>query len=193
VKFAAFFRNLNLGRPPAPTRTVLEAAFAAAGAGHPCSFLTNGTVVFEAGSPAKAARILKTAQATLRRDGFDEPAALRDVAGLAALVASDPLAGVALDDVYAPCATFLIGTPAEGVSLPSTNVKGDMRVGDVRVGDMRVLSWHDGMLLSLTYKLGTSAGSPNAFVERTLDVPATTRVWNTVVRLVRKHAPTPGP
>jgi hypothetical protein len=70
---------------------------------------------------------------------------------------------------------------------------GDMRVGDVRVGDMRVLSWHDGMLLSLTYKLGTSAGSPNAFVERTLDVPATTRVWNTVVRLVRKHAPTPGP
>jgi uncharacterized protein (DUF1697 family) len=167
---------------------VLEAAFTEAGAINPCSFLTNGTVVFEAGSPAKAARILKAAQATLRRDGFDEPAALRDMAGLAALVASDPLAGVALDDVYAPCATFLIGTPADGVSLPSTNAKGDMRVGDVRV-----VSWHDGMLLSLTYKLGTSAGSPNAFVERTLNVPATTRVWNTVVRLVRKHAATPDP
>ncbi|MCS0627955.1 DUF1697 domain-containing protein [Telluria mixta] len=188
MKFAAFFRNLNLGRPPAPTRTVLEAAFTEAGAVDPCSFLTNGTVVFEAGSPAKAARILKAAQATLRRDGFDEPAALRDVAGLAALVASDPLAGVEMDEVYAPCATFLIGTPADGVSLPSTNARGDMRVGDVRV-----VSWHDGILLSLTYKLGTSAGSPNAFVERTLDVPATTRVWNTVVRLVRKHAATPDP
>lgn len=174
MKFAAFFRNLNLGRPPAPTRTVLEAAFADAGAANPCSFLTNGTVVFEAESPAKAARILKAAQATLRRDGFDEPAAL---------VASDPLAGVDMDDVYAPCATFLIGTPADGVSLPSTNTKGDVRVG----------SWHDRMLLSLTYKLGTSADSPNAFVERTLDVPATTRVWNTVVRLVRKHAAMPDP
>jgi len=179
MKFAAFFRNLNLGRPPAPTRSVLEAAFAAAGAVNPCSFLTNGTVVFEAGSPARAARILTTAQATLRRDGFDEPAALRDVAGLAALIASDPLAGVALDDVYTPCATFVIGTPADGASLPAANPK----------GDVRVVSWHDGMLLSLTYKLGTSAGSPNAFVERTLDVPATTRVWNTVVRLVRKHGP----
>ena len=183
MKFAVFFRNLNLGRPPAPTRAVLEAAFADAGAVNPCSFLTNGTVVFEAGSPAQAARILEAAQATLRRDGFDEPAALRDVAHLAALVASDPLAGVPLNDVYAACATFLIGTPADGVSLPSTNHK----------GDVRVVGWHDGMLLSLTYKLGASAGSPNAFVERTLGVPATTRVWNTVVRLVRKHAATPDP
>ena len=181
MKFAAFFRNLNLGRPPAPTRTVLEAAFTEAGAVNPCSFLTNGTVVFEAATPARAARILKAVQATLRRDGFDEPAALRDLDGLAALVASDPLAGVEMDDVYAPCATFLIGTPADGVSLPPANPK----------GDVRVVSWHDGMLLSLTYKLGTSAGSPNAFVERMLDVPATTRVWNTVVRLVRKHAAAP--
>jgi uncharacterized protein (DUF1697 family) len=178
TKFVAFFRNLNLGRPPAPTRAVFEAAFADAGAVDPCSFLTNGTLVFGARTPAQARRILKAAQATLRLDGFDEPAALRDLDGLAALVASDPLAGVALDDVYAPCATFLIGTPADGMSLPSTNPK----------GDVRVVSWHDGMLLSLTYKLGTSPGSPNAFVERTLDVPATTRVWNTVVRLVRKHA-----
>jgi uncharacterized protein (DUF1697 family) len=181
MKFAAFFRNLNLGRPPAPTRTVLEAAFTAAGAVNPCSFLTNGTVVFEAATPVKAARILKAAQATLRRDGFDEPAALRDVDGLAALVASDPLAGMALDEVYAPCATFLIGTPADDAALPATNPK----------GDVRVVSRHDGMLLSLTYKRGSSAGNPNAFVERTLAVPATTRVWNTVVRLVRKHAVTP--
>jgi uncharacterized protein (DUF1697 family) len=178
VKFAAFFRNLNLGRPPAPSRTVLEAAFTEAGAANPCSFLTNGTVVFEAATPAKAARILKAAQATLRRDGFNEPAALRDVAGLAALVAADPLAGVALDDVYAPCVTFLIGTPADGVSLPAANPKGDVRV--VRCAD--------GLVLALTYRRGSSPGDPNGFVERTLGVPATTRVWNTVVRLVRKHA-----
>lgn len=183
MKFAAFFRNLNLGRPPAPTRTVLEGAFMEAGAVNPCSFLTNGTVVFETSTPARAARILKAVQATLRRDGFDEPAALRDVAHLAALVASDPLAGVALDDVAATCATFVIGAPAPGVSLPPTNPK----------GDVRVVSWHDGMLLSLSYQRGSTAGNPNAFVERTLDVPATTRVWNTVVRLVRKHAATPDP
>jgi uncharacterized protein (DUF1697 family) len=183
TKYVAFFRNLNLGRPPAPTRAVLEAAFAQAGAVNPCSFLTNGTVVFETGTPAQARRILKAVQATLRLDGFDEPAALRELDRLAALVASDPLAGVALDDVVAPCATFLIDAPAHDVALPSTNPK----------GDVRVVSWHDGMLLSLSCQRGSSAGSPNAFVERTLKVPATTRVWNTIVRLVQKFAATPDP
>jgi uncharacterized protein (DUF1697 family) len=178
MKFAVFFRNLNLGRPPAPTRTVLESAFAQAGAINPCSFLTNGTLVFEAKTPAQARRMLKAAQATLRLDGFSEPAALRRLDHLAALVESDPLAGVALDDVYAPCATFLTVEQADQLSFPSANSK----------GDVHVVSWHDGMLLSLAYKRGSSPGDPNSFVERTLKVPATSRAWNTIVRLVHKHS-----
>jgi len=183
MKFAAFFRNLNLGRPPAPTRAVLEAAFTDARAVNPGSFLTNGTVVFETTTPAQARRILKAAQATLRRDGFDEPAALRDVDRLAALVARDPWAGVALDGVYATCATFVIGTPGQDAALPPANPK----------GDVRVVNCDAELVLSLAYKRGSSPGDPNVFVERTLGVPATTRVWNTVVRLVRKHPPTPDP
>jgi uncharacterized protein (DUF1697 family) len=178
MKFAAFFRNLNLGRPPAPTRTVFESAFAEAGAIQPCSFLTNGTLVFEARTHAQARRILKAAQATLGLDGFREPAALRRLDHLAALVESDPLAGVPLDDVYAPCATFLTTELAYELPFPSANSK----------GDVQVVSWHDGMMLSLAYKRGSSPGDPNAFVERTLKVPATTRAWNTIVRLVHKHS-----
>ena len=33
MRFAAFFRNLNLGRPSCPTREQLESAFVEAGAG----------------------------------------------------------------------------------------------------------------------------------------------------------------
>lgn len=177
MKFAVFFRNLNLGRPPAPTRTVLEAAFAQAGATDPRSFLTNGTLVFEAATPKQAASVLDAARATLRLDGFDEPAVLRELDGLAALVASDPFVGVALDDVYAPCATLLADRAVDQTRLPIANTK----------GDVRVLKWHDGILLSLSYKRGNSPGDPNAFVERMLNVPATTRAWNTIVRLVGKH------
>ena len=42
MKHAAFFRNLNLGRPNCPTRAQFEAAFVAAGAGFASSLLTNG-------------------------------------------------------------------------------------------------------------------------------------------------------
>jgi len=35
--------------------------------------------------------------------------------------------------------------------------------------------------------IGRSQGSPNAFLEKLLGLPTTTRAWNTVVRLVDKH------
>jgi uncharacterized protein (DUF1697 family) len=57
-KYAAFFRNLNLGRSNYPDRQGFEAAFLEAGAPHAASFLTNGTLVFEARSPAHARTVL---------------------------------------------------------------------------------------------------------------------------------------
>jgi uncharacterized protein (DUF1697 family) len=46
VKYAAFFRNLNLGRKNCPSKAQLEQAFLDAGAREASSFLTNGTLVF---------------------------------------------------------------------------------------------------------------------------------------------------
>ena len=43
-------------------------------------------------------------------------------------------------------------------------------------------------VFSVVRVVGRSPGSPNAFLEKLLGLPATTRVWNTVVRLVDKHA-----
>ena len=177
MKFAVFFRKLNLGRPPAPTRTVLEAAFADAGATEPTSFLTNGTLVFQAPHRTAARRVLAKAQAALAERGFTEPAALRDLDALVALVDAEPFAGVTMEEVVVACATFFTATPKPGLDYPDANAK----------GDVQVVAWHDGLLLSLSYKRTSSPGDPNSFVERCLGVSSTTRAWNTVVRLVRKH------
>jgi uncharacterized protein (DUF1697 family) len=177
MKFAVFFRNLNLGRPPAPTRPALESAFEESGAVAPQSFLTNGTLVFEAANLAAARRTLARAQALLAVSGFQEPAALRKLDDLAALVDSEPFGQVATADAYAVCATFLTAKPKPGLDYPLANAK----------GDVQAVAWQDGLLLSLSYKHGSSPGDPNGLVERSLGVPATTRVWNTVVRLVQKH------
>ena len=78
MKFVAFFRNLNLGRPPAPTRAQLESAFLDAGAESAESFLTNGPLVFVASWPDKARLIVIRACAFLQEStGFREPAFLR--------------------------------------------------------------------------------------------------------------------
>src|SRR5579864_3504406 len=46
MRYAAFFRNLNLGRPRSPDRAQFEAAFLQSGAASAVSFLVNGTLVY---------------------------------------------------------------------------------------------------------------------------------------------------
>ncbi|MEO7494860.1 MAG: DUF1697 domain-containing protein [Massilia sp.] len=179
MKFAAFFRNLNLGRPPAPDRTTFEGAFLAAGATTAASFLTNGTLVFEAATPVKAKKVLAAACAQLEAASqFGEPAFLRPLDYLAGLVRRDPFADVDPATVYERCITFLDARFALADGLPMASAKQDVRAIEYTAGEM----------LSVSLKMGSSPGSPNAFAERSFGLPASTRAWNTVCRLVKKHA-----
>jgi uncharacterized protein (DUF1697 family) len=75
VKFAAFFRNVNLGRPNNPTKVQLESAFVAAGASSAASFLTNGNIAFTAGTEARARKVVASACEMLKTEcGLKEPA-----------------------------------------------------------------------------------------------------------------------
>lgn len=177
MKYAAFFRNLNLGRPNCPTRAQFEAAFAAAGADSPSSFLTNGSIVFSAAA-GRALQVLAAARKALAAEcGLAEPAYLRSLEYLTGLVALDPFASVERGSVYQCCVSFL---PAQGVVLPAPPLESPRR-------DVEVLRFTAAEALSLSRKIGNTPGSPNAFLEKLLGAPVTTRNWNTVVRLVHKH------
>ena len=54
-------------------------------------------------------------------------------------------------------------------------------------GDLELLLHDDTHVFSVSRWLGKSGGSPNAWLERQLGEPATTRNWRTVVRLVEKY------
>jgi uncharacterized protein (DUF1697 family) len=182
MKLAVFFRNLNLGRPPAPTRQQLEAAFLEGGARSAQSFLTNGTLVFEPAPRSRGRREVEAACAILQRTlGFAEPAFVRPLPILAGLVARQPFRGIDPASVYERCITFLPDRFVLPQDAPRANASGNVRVLEYAAADM----------FSVSLKLGASPGSPNLFAERQFGVPATTRAWNTVVRLVERHAPLP--
>lgn len=182
MKHAAFFRNLNLGRANCPTRAQFEAAFLAAGAETASSFLTNGTLVFSAKSNTKANKVLKLACRTMLADcGLKEPAYVRQVDDLADLVVHQPFKSVAPGSVYACCVSFLPATYAAPKKWPRLSAR----------GDVEILSITDTEVFSVSRLLGKSPGSPNAFLEKLLGSPVTTRNWNTVVRLVGKHGDSP--
>jgi uncharacterized protein (DUF1697 family) len=178
MKFAVFFRNLNLGRPPAPTRSVLEQSFLDAGAASAESFLTNGTLVFEASGARLAATVLGGACERLKQgSGFDEPAFLRRVDHLAKLVAREPFADVDPASVYERAITFLPPRFRVPADAPRANKK----------GDVQVLDYAGGEVFSVCHQFGRSPGSPNAFIEKQFAIVASTRAWNTVCRLVARH------
>ena len=178
MDFAVFFRNLNLGRANCPTKLQLEAAFLDAGATSAASLLTNGTLVYAAPSVDAARQVFDRAYALLNsRCGLKEPAFVRTVDYLQALVDTDPFGAVDRASVYECCVSFLHSPEVTPPALPLASPRGDVELIAVTPAEV----------LSVSRKLGASPGSPNAFLEKRLGSPLTTRAWNTVVRLVRKH------
>ena len=177
-KHAAFFRNLNLGRANCPTRAQFETAFLEAGAESAESFLTNGTMVFATRTVAQSRKVLNAARQALHAAcGLQEPAFLRRLEDLAATVATNPFQHVDPASVYACCVTFVNADAVVLAQAPRSSTRGDVELIDIRAD----------AVFSVSRLIGRSPGSPNAFLEKLLGLPATTRVWNTVVRLVDKH------
>ena len=177
MKFAVFFRNLNLGRPPAPNRIQFEQSFLTAGAVSANSFLTNGTLVFEAASRKQATIILNAARAELLKEcDFKEPGFMRELGDLKTLTETNPFAEVDKTSVYECCITFFDPAIKFGATPAVANSK----------KSVEVIKYTQSEMLSVSYKFGASPGSPNAFAEREFKQSATTRAWNTVCRLVEK-------
>ncbi|WP_158934752.1 DUF1697 domain-containing protein [Burkholderia sp. S171] len=179
-KHVAFFRNLNLGRPNCPTKVQFEEAFAAAGAVSASSFLTNGTMVFTTSPGSQPQKVLNRACETLRGTcGLKEPGYIRTIAYLTQLITLDPFGEIESNSVHACCVSFLhAAEDSSALQLPLESKR----------GDVKVLQLTHSEAFSLSVKVGNSPGSPNAFLEKLLGIPVTTRSWNTIVRLVQKHA-----
>lgn len=179
MKFAVFLRNVNLGHPHSPDRAAFEAAFVDAGAARAWSFQTNGTLAFEAASIAQAQAIHTGAQANLQRVcGLREPMFVRTLEYLQALVDSAPFAGVDPATVYGCFVSFMHTPDPPPPPLP-------MRRSD---GGVELVATSPAELMSVSRIVGRQAGSPNAFFERVLGAPFTTRSWGTLTRLVARHA-----
>ena len=179
MRFVAFFRNVNLGRPGSPSKAQLVSAFIAAGAKEVDSFLTHGNATFSASSSRGADVIAEAAREHLRLAcGLIEPVYTRSLRYLAELVASEPFATAPDEDVYQRCVSFL---PAGVTEIPEAPITTPRR-------DVEVFHFLSGEAFSVTRTVGGRSGYANGLLERVLRTRLTTRNWNTIVRLVRIHA-----
>lgn len=137
--------------------------------GRPETFIQSGNLVFEAKSPAVAAECLE--ESIEGEFGFRSAVVFRTAGELRALVDRDPFGG---RDGAKSQVTFLAGDPGEAV-------REQVRAIPIAPEEL----WIEGRELLCYYPDGQGRTKvPMAKIERMLGCAATTRNWNTVVKLL---------
>jgi uncharacterized protein (DUF1697 family) len=169
----AFLRAINVGGKAFVKMTDLKAAFERAGCRNVRTFIASGNVVFD--GPAKLpaalkARVMKELVGLL---GKEPGVCYRTLDEIDALVARDPFRKHIGDKTVMPFVAFMDGVPAKVPKLPTRLEKECVEIAGIHAADMLIVSWRTprGMF-----------GFPNACVEA-LGVTATSRNWNTVLRV----------
>ncbi len=95
---------------------------------------------------------------------------LRSEQEMQAIIARDPFAGLELGEDAKPYVTLLYAPVGRELTLPWFSPNRDVEVFAATPGE----------LFSLSHPYRGRFGFPNAFIEKELDVIATTRNWNTM-------------
>lgn len=179
MRFVAFLRNVNLGQPGSPTRDQLESAFLQAGASAAASVMSNGTLVFTVQGRVQAHEGASRACVLLTRVcGLTEPVFLQEFDHLARLVAENP---------FAERTDLAHGERCYSLFRPGAE-QGHLAPIESPHRNCTVFRLGSGEAFSITRVVNGKPGYPTPVLEAALGVPATTRAWRTIERLVSRHA-----
>jgi uncharacterized protein (DUF1697 family) len=171
MRYVAFLRGINVGGRKSVRMADLRAAFEAMGFEGVRTVQASGNVIFEAdgevGSGALAARIESELEHVL---GYSVGVAVRTLADVERLVASDPFQGVIVNPETRLYVTFL--------SHPGGSP-------DAADGNLRLVAITAGEVLTaitLAPRWGTT--DLMAWLEKEFGRDVTTRNWNTIAKIV---------
>lgn len=173
ARYVALFRAINVAGHARVRSEELRRAFMAAGAREVVTYGHAGNVLFTA-QRAGATICARVSAALQRAQGGKPVVVVRSAEELAALVAAEPFAKCdagAKDKLYV---TFLSGKPPREPKLPLASPQERLTVIARRGREVLLVSGR---------KPNGYYGFPNALVEDSFGVPATTRNWSTVCRL----------
>ncbi|MGI8557129.1 MAG: DUF1697 domain-containing protein [Solirubrobacteraceae bacterium] len=169
---AALLQGINVGSRRRVAMVELRALLEGLGYDDVRTYLQSGNVLLSSPTPSEQlARELR--QGISERLGFDVAVVVRSLDELAAIVAGDPLAGVAVDPKLYQV-SFLSAEPAADV-VRAISAR-DLAPEQVVFSGREIYAWHpDGIHSSPLARL---------LSERRLGVSATARNWRTVKALL---------
>jgi uncharacterized protein (DUF1697 family) len=170
--YVALLRGVNVGRAKRIAMADLRELLTGLGYTGVRTHLQSGNAVFDAPSQGEAGLARRIERALSEQARLDVSCLVRDAAAVRAVVAGNPLSGVATDGSKL-LALFLSEAPAPDVA--TAHDPRELDPEGIRVGDRVIYQWcPDGVL---------AAPPVSAFAEKHWHVAVTARNWNTVTKL----------
>ena len=180
MTYVAFLRAVNVGGKGLLRMTDLVEACGAAGCRNVRTVQAAGNVIFDAPPVRLPAIIRRMQQHVSALLGAPADITIRSVEDLQAILRAAPFGELAADRALKLYVVFLFAPPRAKLTCPFANAKEALEAIGARKSEVFVVSRRKPR--------GLMYGFPNAFVEGAAGVPATSRNWSTVAKIVDKVA-----
>jgi uncharacterized protein (DUF1697 family) len=173
--YVAFLRGINVGGKRLIKMDDLRRVLESIGLKNVRTFIASGNVLFETSQTNRLALARKIEKTLLTAFAHDVPVVLQTIAELKDLLRVGPFKKIKPGADVMLCVTLLVGEPKAGATLPLKSAIENLEVLAIKN--------HAAFILCRRKKNGMFS-FPNNFFEKEFGVVATTRQWNTIVRIV---------
>ena len=173
ITYLSFLRGINVSGQKIIKMQDLALLFKSFGFKHVKTYLQTGNVLFDS-DETDFAKIVKIIDEGIYKElGYKVTVILRTKQELLDIVESEPFKNYDGDVKY--YLTFLSEESQQPPTLP-------VRMNEV---ENEVFKIEDNIVYTVGFNVKGRYGFPNVFIERKFGVPATTRNWNTILRILK--------
>lgn len=175
VRYIAFFRAINVSGLRIIKMEDLSRMFELLGFKNIQTFIQSGNVIFDASDKNPKILNQKIEKGLEKFLGYEVTVILRTFKAVENIVKLNPFKGIRPGPNIKMYVTFLSEKLNKKPELPLISAKKDVKV--IRIINRDVFS--------LTRMQNGRFGFPNIFIEKELDISATTRNWTTVSKIIK--------
>ena len=175
TEYVAFLRGINVGGKRLIKMEDLRVVVESLGLKNVRTFIASGNVLFDTSQTNRDALTRKIEKKLLAAFGHDVPVVLQTIAELKDILRAGPFKKIKPSADAMLCVTLLVAEPKAGPKLPFQSEKENLEVLAIK---------NRAAFILCRRKKNGSFAFPNNFLEKEFGVVATTRQWNTIVRIV---------
>ena len=173
ISYISFLRGINVSGQKIIKMQELAILFESFGSNNVKTFLQTGNILFDSNETDTTKLTNLIEESLFEKLGYNVTVILRTKQELLDIVESEPFKDCDGDVKY--YLTFLDRTPKQTPALP-------IRMNDI---ENKIFKLENNNVFTVGFNIKDKYGFPNVFIEKEFGIPATTRNWNTILRILK--------